>query len=99
MPTHQTPGRLANKSCMITGAARGIGATTARVFAREGAAVAVVDVKDDLGRAVVAEITAAGGLAGYFHCDVTRMAEVERTVKGVADAFGTVNVLFNNAGT
>ncbi len=54
-------GRLNGKVCLITGAARGIGATTARLYAREGAKVAAVDVKDKLGRKVVADIRQRGG--------------------------------------
>ncbi len=92
-------GRLQHKVCLITGAARGIGATTARIFAREGAAVAIVDLKDDLGHAVVRDIQSAGGKAAYFHCDVTNLAAVEAMVHAVAQQFGAIRVLFNNAGT
>jgi NAD(P)-dependent dehydrogenase (short-subunit alcohol dehydrogenase family) len=92
-------GRLAGKVCLITGAARGIGATTARMFACEGAAVAVVDVRDELGQEVVEEIQAAGGRAAYFRCDVTDAATVETMVASVRAEFGTISVLFNNAGT
>ena len=94
-------GRLAGKVCLITGAARGIGATTARRFVREGASVAVVDLKDDLGQKLVGELTASGGggEAKYYHCDVTRMADVQRMVESVVRDLGPVTVLFNNAGT
>jgi NAD(P)-dependent dehydrogenase (short-subunit alcohol dehydrogenase family) len=92
-------GRLAGKVCLITGAARGIGATTARMFASEGAAVALVDVRDELGQRVAEEIQSAGGRASYFRCDVTDAARVEAMVAAVRAQFGTVNVLFNNAGT
>lgn len=92
-------GRLAGKVCLITGAARGIGATSARLFAREGAAVAVVDVKDELGHQVVHDIQSTNGRARYFHCDVTNGEQVDAMVKAVWDEFETINVLFNNAGT
>lgn len=92
-------GRLEGKVCLITGGARGIGASTARLFAREGATVALTDLKDELGEKVVAEIRSGGAKAGYWHCDVTRLREVETMVKGVVDTFGRVDVLFNNAGT
>jgi len=92
-------GRLAGKVCLITGAARGIGAASARLFAREGATVAIVDVRDELGQQVAQEIRSAGGNAQYFRCDVTNAAQVEATVNAVREAFGTINVLFNNAGT
>ena len=91
--------RLAGKVCLITGAARGIGATTARLFAQHGAKVALVDLKDELGAAVVAEITRNAGSATYHHCDVTKLREVASTVAAVVDAFGHIDVLLNNAGT
>lgn len=92
-------GRLAGKVCLITGAARGIGATTARMFAREGARVALIDLRDELGQGVVDEIRGSGGQASYFRCDVTDAAQVKAMVRAVQDEFSTVNVLFNNAGT
>jgi NAD(P)-dependent dehydrogenase (short-subunit alcohol dehydrogenase family) len=92
-------GRLQGKVCLITGGARGIGATTAHLFAREGAKVIVVDVKDELGTAVVAEIVKAGGEAVFHKCDVTRLQDVATMVKRVDDIFGRIDVLFNNAGT
>lgn len=91
--------RLAAKGCMITGAARGIGAATARVFAREGAAVAVVDIRDELGERVAAGIRQTGEQAAFFHCDVTRLQDVQATVRKVVETFGRIDVLFNNAGT
>lgn len=91
--------RLAKKACLITGGARGIGAATARLFAREGARVAILDVKDDLGDAVASQIKREGGSALYWHCDVTRSAEVMTAMQFAVDVFGTIDVLFNNAGT
>ena len=64
--------RLKGKDAIITGAARGIGAATAELFAREGAAVALWDLKDDLGEALCVKIAAQGGRALYSHCDVTK---------------------------
>jgi NAD(P)-dependent dehydrogenase (short-subunit alcohol dehydrogenase family) len=92
-------GRLQGKVCIITGAARGIGATSARTFAREGASVMVVDVRDELGQEVVAAIKSTGGGAEYCHCDVTIAADAERMVQSTLSAFGMIHVLFNNAGT
>jgi NAD(P)-dependent dehydrogenase (short-subunit alcohol dehydrogenase family) len=91
--------RLAGKVCLITGAARGIGATTARLFAREGAVLALVDVKDELGQRVAADIVTDARKAMYRHCDVTHLDSVAATVKSVVDTFGRIDVLFNNAGT
>lgn len=92
-------GRLADKVCLITGGARGIGATSARMFANEGAKIAVIDLKDDLGKEVVDDINRAGGEAMYAHCDVTHAGSIAAMVDMVVDRFGKIDVLFNNAGT
>jgi NAD(P)-dependent dehydrogenase (short-subunit alcohol dehydrogenase family) len=67
-------------------------------MAEEGARVAVTDVHDADGHAVVAAITAAGGQAGYWHLDVSHEAEVDRVFEDVLQAFGQLDVLVNNAG-
>ena len=92
-------GRIADKVCVITGAARGIGATTARMFASEGGTVFVADIRDDLGEQVVAEIEQAGGRAHYVHCDVTREDDARALAQAVTDLYDRIDVLFNNAGT
>jgi NAD(P)-dependent dehydrogenase (short-subunit alcohol dehydrogenase family) len=89
--------RLKGKVAVITGAARGIGAATAETFAHEGAAVALWDVKDDLGEALCGKINAQGGKAVYCHCDVTKRFEIEAATQRTASTLGTPNVLFNNA--
>ena len=63
--------RLEGKTAIITGAASGMGAEEARLFAREGANVVVADVTDDDGEAVVRQIEDSGGEAIYVHTDVT----------------------------
>lgn len=90
--------RLEGRSSMITGGASGIGAATARRFVEEGARVAVSDIQDAKGEALVAELRDAGADAIYVHHDVSdeqswvdALAEVER-------AFGGLDILFNNAG-
>jgi NAD(P)-dependent dehydrogenase (short-subunit alcohol dehydrogenase family) len=90
-------GRLEAKSAVVTGAARGQGAAVAREFAREGAAVALLDVLDEQGEAVSREIAEAGGRARYLHCDLTREDEVRRAIDGAAAAAGGLDVLYNNA--
>jgi NAD(P)-dependent dehydrogenase (short-subunit alcohol dehydrogenase family) len=90
--------RLKEKVALITGGGSGIGLETAHLFAREGARVAVVDVNDAAGQGVVKEIQAAGGAAIYVHADVAKAADVEAMVKTAEDAFGRLDVLFNNAG-
>lgn len=91
--------RLKDKVCIITGGARGIGAATARLFAREGAAVVIGDLKDDLGERLVEEIQDAGGKAIYVHTDVTKIDDARRLAEAAVAAHGAVHVLLNNAGT
>ena len=91
--------RMKNKVALVTGAASGMGAATARLFAREGArAVVIADVLDKEGAAVVADIQKAGGTATYLHLDVTDEAQWKASVDKVVAAHGGLNVLVNNAG-
>ena len=90
--------RVADKCALVTGAASGMGAATARLLAREGAKVAVADMLEAEGRAVVAGITAAGGTAMFLKLDVTEEPQWEAAVGAVVDAWGRLDVLVNNAG-
>ncbi|HYV57721.1 MAG TPA: glucose 1-dehydrogenase [Candidatus Nitrosopolaris sp.] len=87
-------GRLAGKVAIVTGAARGQGAGVARLFAAEGARVALLDILDDAGERLAAEL---GPAAGYFHCDLAREVDVVAAVDGAAARFGGLDVLYNNA--
>ncbi len=90
--------RLEGKVAFISGGARGMGAAEARLFAREGARVAIGDVLDDLGRQVEAEINETGGEAIYVHLDVTEEEDWQRAVSTTVERFGGLHVLVNNAG-
>ena len=88
-------GRLAGKVALISGSARGQGATEAAMFVREGACVVVSDVLDDLGRATAASL---GDRACYVHLDVTDDDQWRRAVDEAERTFGHLDVLVNNAG-
>lgn len=87
--------RLKDRVTVITGGARGIGATAARLFAREGALVAVADFDALAGERLCREL---GGRATCFRVDVADRASVQAMVDDVLDMFGRIDVLVNNAG-
>ncbi len=89
---------LKNKIALITGGASGIGRATAILFAKAGAAVAIVDLNTELGQSAVKEIEAAGGQAIFIACDVTQAEDCRHAVEATMAAFGGLDILFNNAG-
>lgn len=91
-------GRVQSKVALVTGAALGIGAASARLLAREGAAVVLTDIKDDAGEQVATEICDGGGEAIYLHHDVADEAAWERVVAAAVQRFGRLDILVNNAG-
>lgn len=84
---------------VITGAAQGIGAETARGAAARGARVMLSDIADEAGEATAASIREAGGDAHYKRCDVTDEDQVKALMDETASALGGIDVLHNNAGT
>ena len=93
MPSVQRPGRLEDRTAVITGGCGGIGLATARRFAEEGANVVVADLDDTAGEAAAAEV---GGT--YVRCDVTDAEQVEALMRTAFETYGSVDVAFNNAG-
>jgi NAD(P)-dependent dehydrogenase (short-subunit alcohol dehydrogenase family) len=83
---------------VVTGAASGIGRSSALAFAREGARVVVADVLDDQGRETVDRIETAGGEAIFVPADVSRRSDVERLVRRAVETFGRLDCAHNNAG-
>jgi NAD(P)-dependent dehydrogenase (short-subunit alcohol dehydrogenase family) len=90
--------RLEGQVAWVSGAASGIGAAVARLFAAEGARVALADVQADAGQRVADEITAAGGAAAFVACDVSREEQVRASVDQAAARFGGLQVVVNCAG-
>lgn len=90
--------RLQGKIAIVTGGAHGMGESTVRLFAREGATVVIADLLDADGEAVAASIASAGGKASFRHLDVTQESEWERLVADTVQRFGRLDILVNNAG-
>lgn len=98
-PSMVTKGnRVAGKVALLTGASRGLGEACARLLAAQGASVAITDVLDNEGETLAANITKAGGIAQYWHLDVSNEAEVSEVAAQVMAKFGPITVLVNNAG-
>lgn len=87
--------RLKDKVCLITGGAAGIGKATALKFAKEGAKVAICDVNEEAGNALLKEL---GADAIFSKVDVTDRQDVQKWVDSVKEQFGRIDVLINNAG-
>jgi NAD(P)-dependent dehydrogenase (short-subunit alcohol dehydrogenase family) len=90
--------RLKDKVALVTGGASGMGESAARLFAREGAKVAVSDLLEREGAQVVGSINAAGGDAMFLRQDVADEAQWAQTVRAVVQRYGRLNILVNNAG-
>lgn len=91
-------GRVSGKVAIVTGGASGIGRAACELLAREGAMVAVVDLNNEEGDAVVSGIKNRGGNAGFWKVNVANEGEVKKAFEGIYKKWGRVNVLVNNAG-
>jgi cyclopentanol dehydrogenase len=91
-------GRVDGKIALITGAARGMGAAEARLFAREGAVVAVCDVLDEQAAGLAQEIVAEGGSACSYHLDVSSEPQWAAVTDRIWSDLGGLDILVNNAG-
>ena len=89
---------LEGKACVITGAGSGVGRAAAVLFADHGASVIVGDVRDEWAKDTVTLVEKAGGTAAAAHCDVSKEADVEALVQRCVEAFGRLDVMYNNAG-
>jgi NAD(P)-dependent dehydrogenase (short-subunit alcohol dehydrogenase family) len=91
-------GRLDGKVALITGGGSGMGRIAGSIFAGEGAKVVLADVADRVGEEAAAEIVSGGGEAAFVHADVSNERDAEAMVRFAVDRFGSIGVLYNNAG-
>lgn len=89
---------LEGKVSIVTGAGSGIGRATATLFSRHGARVVVADVSESAGVETARQIVDQGGDSLFVHVDVAKSEEVMRLVETTVDHYGTIDILFNNAG-
>ncbi len=89
---------LTDKIAVVTGGSAGIGAATARLFARMGARVLILDVNESAGEETAGSIRGEGLDARFMTCDVTREDHCQKVAKQVKKEFGRLDILFNNAG-
>lgn len=91
-------GGLAGKRAIVTGGASGIGRATARLFAGEGASIAILDLDEERGRALTEEIDSLFGRALFVATDVSKASDCAHAMERVVERFGGIDILVNNAG-
>jgi Dehydrogenases with different specificities (related to short-chain alcohol dehydrogenases) len=90
--------QLDGKIALVTGGASGIGLATAKRLAQFGVKVMLLDINQELGEKAAGEINESGGFAQFFMCNVVSQADCQRVAESVEQAFGRIDILFNNAG-
>ncbi|RPA58544.1 SDR family oxidoreductase [Gordonia oryzae] len=93
-----TSSDLAGRTALVTGAAQGLGAGMASALASAGAAVAVADINDELGKQVVEDLRASGARAEFVHLDVREDGQWADAVSAVVETLGGLDIVVNNAG-
>jgi NAD(P)-dependent dehydrogenase (short-subunit alcohol dehydrogenase family) len=91
-------GLLKGKSVVVTGAGSGVGFAASELFASHGARLVCADIRSDLLEETVAAVKAVGGEAIAIKCDVSRKSDVVAAVKAAVEAYGRLDVIFNNVG-
>lgn len=87
-----------SKRIFITGGASGLGAEIALKYAVQGYKVCIGDVNEERGLAVVNKLTSLGSQACYFHCDITKVTDLEKVKQALIDKWGGIDIVVNNAG-
>ena len=96
---HPNRSRFVDRHVLVSGGAAGVGAEAVRLFAAEGARVSIVDIQDAAGTALTEEVMEAGGEAIFVRADVSSGQEVSHALGVANERFGTVDILYNHAGS
>tara|TARA_B100000029_G_scaffold444067_1_gene463571 strand:- start:183 stop:947 length:765 start_codon:yes stop_codon:yes gene_type:complete len=91
--------KLKGKNAIITGGSSGMGKVTAKLFAKEGAKIAILDINNEEGKKTVNLINDAGGDALFLQTDLTKSNEVDKSIESLIKIFGKIDILFSHAGT
>lgn len=91
-------GRLDGQVAWISGGTKGIGEGTAKLFAKEGAKVAITGRNEDDGKRVINDIEKSGGKGIFIKCDMTNEEDIRNSIEKSVEAFGSLQILINNAG-